>query len=168
MITNLQNLPEVYKENNVKKAAVWVYKYQNFAIKSALKYSPDGLTKNTLSLYFSRGNKFIRTGVKDSQYGKLCDYITECMQKHLQPLTPSENEKAKVRKNDFTKAENIPPVARLKMVQRPLTAKIIYGVQFDDTIKIFDSEEIAHGFNKGLEFAGKQAGKVITVEIGEV
>ena len=76
-------------------------------------------------------------------------------------------DKKRVFSKDYTVKENIPPVAKLEIIKKPLTAKVIYGIRFDDTIKIFDSEEEAKGFNKGIEFAGKESGKIVTVELGE-
>lgn len=168
MNTTLQQLPTIFKESGNQRMANWIVRYQKFTIKAAIKNAPDGYSEKTLQSYMTYGSQYLKNGKKVKLLKFLYPYLDKALQQHIQPLTPSIAEQKRVFKNDFTKKDNTPPVAKLACVTKPLTAKIQYGIRFDDTIKIFESEEAASWFNKGIEFAKGEAGKVVTVELGEV
>ena len=166
--TTLKNLPTVFKESGCTRIAKWIIKYQNFCINAAINNAPEGYSKSTLRNYMTYGLQYLKHGKKIKLYNWLYPYLDEVIKQHLQPLTPSIGERKRERTNDYTAKDNTPPVAKLACVTKPLTAKIQYGLRFDDTIKIFKSEEEATWFNKGVEFVKGEAGKIVTVELGEV
>lgn len=167
MITTLENLPNVYKKSNIEKMASWIIKYQNFSTKAALKYAPEGYTLASLKNYFSKGLSYMNKNLKDKRYNSLYDKMDVYMRAHLQPLTPSNDEVRRVIKRGYHHKEATPPIATMTLVKKPISVKVIYGVQLEDTIKIFDSEDAANWFNKGIEYVKGIAGKVVTVELGE-
>lgn len=167
MITTLENLPNVYKENNTRKMASWIIKYQNFATKAALKYAPEGYTPLSLQNYFTKGLSYMNKNIKATGYSSLYKEMDSLLSTHLQPLTPPSDEVRQARKKRYQHKDATPPVAKMEIVRKPVTAKIIYGIQFEDSIKIFDCEDAAHWFNKGIEYVKGEAGKIVTVELGE-
>ena len=170
MNTDLHTLPTAFKENTNMRIAAWIVKYQNYKTKSAIQYAPEGYTENSLANYMVAGQAYIKSKKRNRVYNWMYPYLDKLIQQHIQPLTPSEAEKRRVYtfKKDYTTKENIPPVAKLEIMQKPLTAKFEYGIRFDDYIKLFDSEEEAKGFNKGIEFSKGTPGKLVTVELGAI
>lgn len=54
----------------------------------------------------------------------------------------------------------------MKIVQTPVTVPIKYGVQINDTIKVFESAVAARAFVSGLEFGGSSLStSLVTLEI---
>ena len=82
MITNLQNLPEVFNENKIANLASWAIKYQNFKLKSALKFKPVGYTDNSLGMYLMLASKYFNTGYKQNNYPVFYEQL-ELLRKHI-------------------------------------------------------------------------------------
>lgn len=170
MITTLENLPQAVTENKFTELAKWIIKYQYFRMKVALKYAPAGYKESTLITYVSVAQRYFNQGIKLPYYDCFYTELDKQTAKCLQPLTPSENDRKKVynrKEKSYLKAVQ-PPIAKLDIVNQPVCANIKYGIQFDDTVLLFDKEDFARYFNKGIEHAGGEAGKVVTVELGEV
>ena len=165
---NLQELPKNFAENRNELMAKWIIKYQDYKSKAALYYAPKGYTTSSLINYHQNGIQYIKNGKKNKMYNWLYPYIDKFIKEHLQPLTPSLAEKRKVYANNPTSKEAVLPIQKLECVSKHITAKIQYGVKFDDFIKLFESEEEAKGFNKGIEYAKGTTGRVVTVEIEDV
>lgn len=168
MNTTLKELPTVFKENSSMGIATWIVKYQNFNSGAAVKNAPERYSLSTLKNYLLYGSQYLKSGKRIKLYNWLYPYLDKCVQSHVQPLTPGVAARKRTSTKDYTTKENIPPVAKLEILKKPLLAKFLYGLRFDDTIKIFKSEEEASLFNKGVEFAKGEAGKIVTVELGEV
>ena len=168
MMITLQNLPEAVKENKTKNLAEWVIKYQKFNFKAAKQFAPDGYTDKSLQNYLYNGCKYLERGTINPMFKAFCRKLEELKQKCVQPLTPSLENRKREYKKDYTKKEATPPIINVPVIRKTLTAQIQYGVKFDDFIKLFESEEEAKAFNKGIEYAKGEAGKLVTVELGEV
>ena len=165
--TTLKNLPILFKENSNMKIAYWIIKYQKFSMKAAIKNAPDGYSISTLNNYMTYGLQYINKGRRIKMYEWLYPHLDKALKQHLQPLTPSAAEERKKFK-DYTAKDSTPPIAKLACVTKPITSKFEYGIRFGNRIELFNSEDEAKGFNRGLEYAGEAAGKLISVEIGEV
>lgn len=170
MITTLENLPQAVTENKFTELAKWIIKYQYFRMKVALKYAPSGYKDSTLIAYVSVAQRYFNQGIKLPYYDYFYAELDKQTAKCLQPLTPSEYDRKREvkRKTQSYKKDVQPPIAKLDIVNKPICAKIKYGIQFDDTVLLFDKEDFARYFNKGIEHAGGEAGKIVTVELGEV
>lgn len=96
--------------------------------------------------------------------------LDKVMEQHIQPLRPNLAEKKKTYKRDYTKKEITPPVARNEVLNKPLTAKIEYGVRINDNIVLQKTEEEARAFLRGINFLNPNnpIAKIVTVELGEV
>ena len=169
MITTLENLTETVKENTFNELAKWIIQYSKFKIESAMKFAPSGYFASTLDSYRRLAERYFNENKKERYYDNLYNALGTQSKKY-QPLTPSaiDRKRIYVRKDkSYLKAVQS-PITKLDIVNQPVCAKIKYGIQFDDTVLLFDKEDFARYFNKGIEHAGGEAGKVVTVELGEV
>lgn len=169
MANNLQNLPQMVTENKFKILAKWVIQYSKFRASSALQYAPAGYKDISLIQYRTKAERYLNQGIIEAKYHNFYKALDEISKKY-QPLTPSESDRKKIynrKDKSYLKAVQ-PPIAKLDIVNKPICAKIKYGIQFDDTVLLFDKEDFARYFNKGIEHAGGEAGKIVTVELGEV
>ena len=169
MITTLENLTETVKENTFNELAKWIIQYSKFKIKSAMKFAPTGYSLSTLDLYRRLSERYFNENKKERYYDNLYTAL-ETQSKKYQPLTPSAMDRKMIyarKDKSYLKAVQ-PPIAKLDIINKPLCAKIKYGIQFDDTVLLFDKEDFARYFNKGIEHAGGESGKIVTVELGEV
>ena len=167
---SLESLPiEMQRRANETKMniASWVFKYQKFRTKIALQHAPEGYSKSTLQNYFDYGLRYIKNGLKTGNYSALYSNIDTLIKKHTQPLTPSEIDARVISKRDYTKKNNIPPVAKLEIIQKPVSAKFQYGIRSGDEIRLCPSEDYAMGYLDCLKRNSDTDAKVITLEIGE-
>lgn len=167
---SLEMLPKALqqkKEDTIKSIATWIIKYQNFKTRRALEHAPEGYAKCTLMNYFDFGVSHIKYGKDTAGYRFLYRTIDELCKKHIQPLTPSAKDARRVSKKDYTRKDNPPPVAKLKICQKPVSAKFNYGIQTETTIRLCPSEEYAMGYLDALKESGDEISKIVTVELGE-
>ena len=169
---SLEMLPKALrqkKDDTLNSIATWIIKYQKFKTRVALEHAPKGYAKCTLMNYFDFGVSHIKYGKNTAGYRFLYQAIDELLQKHIQPLTPSAKDERKVYKKDYTRKDNPPPVAKLEIVNKPLTASYKYGIQRGDEIRLCPSEDYAQGY---IDCLKKHCNiesdiKIVTVEIGE-
>lgn len=167
---SLEMLPKALqqkKDNTLISIATWIIKYQKFKTRVALEHAPEGYAKCTLMNYFDFGVSHIKYGKNQAGYNFLYRTIDELLKKHIQPLTPSFKDARRVTKRDYTRKDNPPPVAQMKICQKPLVAKCQYGIQTETTIRLCISEDYAMGYLDALRESGDEISKIVTVEIGE-
>lgn len=158
----LENLPQRIKENRAKQFGENIVKYQNFKTNSIIaKIDNAGFSKSTLVSYINSGINYIKTGKKFSQYGDFYRYIDEAIKKHVQPLTPSKDDKRLIRP---VKKSCINP----QMAKDVLKHNNQYAVQMKDNIRLLNNLECAKAFADGLIFMGKTDAKIIKIKIEEV
>lgn len=164
-MTNLKDLQKAMDEKRVYNIAIAIRKYQDFKANVAIAKMDDTLSEATKRNYFTGGVSYIKTGKKlKSVPSSIFDALDKVMSECVQPLRPSEADKKRAYKRDFCKKENIPPVARLDIVKRPLAAKVSYGVKLEDSITCVNSYDEAVGFIKGLKFMGNSKGTMVSFE----
>ncbi len=169
-ICTLKELPQaikIKKDYNKMEVALWIVKYQKFNINAAMQHAPEGYSKQTLKMYRDKGLHYLRTGEGKGNYKGLFSEIEQLIKNHTQPLTPSWQDAKREFKRDYTKKNNIPPVAKLEIVNKPLVAQVQYGIQTETTIRLCHSEDYAMGYMDALREAGDEISKIVTVEIGE-
>lgn len=172
MESTLETLKDDLQQKAIKDFAYNIVKYQKFITKIAVDKFEHAYSKTTACNYFDAGLKYLRTGnTFNANYNKnLYIYIDDAVANHVQPLTPSKNEERQVRKSYYTRKENNPPITKIEVVKKPLTAKINYGVQINDNIVVCKTEDEARAFLRGMRFLSRkdEVGRVVTLEIGEV
>ena len=172
MESTLETLKNDLKEKAIRDFAYNIVKYQKFNTKIAVSKFEHSYSKITACNYFDAGLKYLRTGnTFKANYNKhLYTYIDEAVAKHIQPLIPSMKEERQLKKGYYARKENNPPITKLAVVNKPLTAKINYGVQINDNIVLCKTEDEARAFLRGMRFLSRkdELGKVVTLEIGEV
>lgn len=94
---NLKNKDlSVFKTDPMRLIAKQIVQYQNFKFCAAKKkINRINLTEGSLRNYFVNGKKYIKTGIKCPSVAKgLFENIDFWLNQKLQPLTPSEEDKA--------------------------------------------------------------------------
>ena len=166
--TVLQAMKEAQQEK-IRKTAEIIIKYQKFKNSIIAEKIGGTLTKSSKLNYISCARYFLRTGQK---YKNICGssfykYLQECIDKHVQPLTPSFEDKLRETKRTYTKKESKPPVT--KIVPTKVTTNIEWGIRIDDKIIIEKDENMARAFLKGVRFFNNDCdAKLITIEIQEI
>ena len=165
MTTDFRNLPQALKDKKAYDIALVIRKYQDFKTSIAAEKLDSSLSKGTRTNYVMGGVSSIKTGKKhpcvpSSVYSALDKVIKDC----VQPLRPAEEDKKRVYKRDYKKKDVTPPVARLDIVKRPLTAKVTYGIRIEDSVKCVDSYDEAVGFLKGMRYLGNKSAKLVSFE----
>ena len=165
MTTDLSNLTEELKKKRMENVALAIRKYQNYKSSIAVTKLDNSLTESTRKNYLTFGLAYIKTGKKhkvvpSSLYDALDKVLNEC----VQPLTPSKEDKKREYKRDYSKKDVAPPVARLDIVKKPLTARVSYGVRIEDSVKCIDSYDRAVGFLEGLRYMGNKNAKMVSFE----
>lgn len=100
--------------------------------------------------------------------------IDKCIANHVQPLTPKEDERRQFAKYERRKPRKIsvhtePPVARLEVLQNPITETFDYGVKVENKIHLLDSENDAKAFIAGIKFIDPSYdAKVVEIKFEEV
>ena len=83
------------QENKFRNLAENIVKYQKFRTSAIIaKIDNCGYTRSSMYNYINFGIQYINNGCKTRQAGSIYKYIDEALAKHIQPLTPSENEKS--------------------------------------------------------------------------
>ena len=172
MNSTLETLKDDLKEKAIKDFAYNIVKYQKFITKVAVGKFEHAYSKTTACNYFDAGLKYLRTGnTFNANYNKkLYTYIDEAVANHVQPLIPKKDEERQIKKGYYARKENNPPITKLAVVKKPLTAKISYGVQINDNIVVCKTEDEARAFLRGMRFLSRkdEVGKLVTLEIEEI
>ena len=168
----LENLAQKVQENRLRNLARNIIQYQHFKTNVILKKIDNaGYSQSTLRFYIDKGIGYIKTGKKIRQLGSLCEYLDECMNKHIQPLTP-KNEEKRIEFNRTYRNNDVLPVQRVlqKITQNTIidTNKNIYAVKMGKNIRLQESIEEAKGFLDGLSFIGNTNASIIQLTYKEV
>ena len=166
MITTLENLTEKVQQNRLKNLGENIVKYQYFKTTQIIKIIDNaGFKENTLRSYVNSGINYINTGKKFKQYGNFYQYIDDAINRFVQPLTPKNSQKRQlnVKQNTILPVQNV-----LKKLNEKVEPQSKIAVQLNNNLSIVNDEKEAIGFNKCLEFLGKQAGKIVKIVIEEI
>lgn len=159
-VKTLDNLPNVVRENKLKNLAENIVKYQKFKTNAIIsKIGTCGYTKSSIYNYINFGIQYINNNRKERQGGSLYKYIDEAISKHIQPLTPKENER-RLRQN-FVE----PPIVKvLETINKKKTA---FVVKFNNNALMYEGKDEAEAFKQGLYFAGISA-NIVEIKYEEV
>lgn len=164
-MTDLKDLPKQLNEQKLYEMAVAIRKYQNHKISIAASKLDENLTLATRRNYVTWGVTYLKDGKKvPGMSGALCKALDRVKSECVQPLTPSESEKRRVYGKKYVRKNNIPPVAKLDVIKKPLTAKLTYGIKLEDSIKCMPSYDEAVGFLKGIKYMGSKIGTLVSFE----
>ena len=173
--TTLENLTEKVNENRKRQLCENIVKYQYFKTSEVMKtIDSAGLSQATFRNYIDAGISYINTGKKYRQFIGIYKYFDEALAKHIQPLTPRQDQKRvnkpyKRKPKEITKEQVLPA----QNVVNKLYDKAIkvscdrYAVQMDNNIRLCDSVEFAQAFKEGLSFMGCNSAKVVKIKIEE-
>lgn len=166
---------EAYKEaqqKKLKEIAEDVIKYQNFKNSIAVeKMRATHLAKSSRYNYIACGRHYLKTGQRYRNVvgGNFYNYLQDALDRHVQPLVPSFDEKLRVIKKNYTKKEAKPPITKIIETNKKLTTNIEYGIKINDKIVLETNEDRARAFLKGIKFLSPNVdAKLITVELTEV
>lgn len=168
--TVLQAMKEAQQEK-IRKTAEIIIKYQKFKNSIIAEKIGGTLTKSSKMNYITCARHFLRTGQK---YKNICGnsfykYLQECIDKHIQPLTPSFEDKLRETKRIYTKKETNLPITNT--IPKKISAKIEWGIKINDKIVLETNEDRARAFLKGIKFLNKNNNtdiKLVTLEIQEI
>lgn len=161
-----------FKLEPLRQLAKQVVQYQDFSTSKAIAKMNIGAYKEwTARQYFQDGRKYIKTGRK-VRNGKnppnLYNYIDEFLEQKLQPLTPKDNEKAKVQlstpKYEPQKIEV--PVVRKQPTPKQNNDK--YGVLINNSVKIYKTIEQCKAYQDACIDFGKNEIKLVRVKIEDL
>lgn len=146
-------LPQVIKENQLKKIAYDIVKYQKFRPSIAVSKMNASYTNGTKLNYFKAGVAYIENKTKSQTTATgLYDYIDEAIRTHIQPLTPTQAEKRVIynyKKKKEVKTES--PVAKVLREIRNAEPKI-YAVKVNDKYIAQNTLNDAKAFANGIKF----------------
>ena len=133
-----------FKQEPLRQLARQIVQYQDFTTKTALeKMNTGAYTDWTARQYFQDGRKYIKTS-KKVRNGKnppnLYHYIDEFLEQKLQPYTPKENERAKIKKVQLSTPKYEPQKVEVPVVRKQPTPKQNndkYGVLINNSVKIY-------------------------------
>ena len=168
----MSNALDELKIKRFNDIAETIIKYQNYKTNIAVSKMDNSLGKSTRLNYLMYGIRYLKTEYKSCIVpSSLYKALDNCVEKHIQPLRPSADEAKRIYNRDYTRKENKPPVARLKMVQKPVTEKFTYGIKIGDKIALQKSEAEAKAFLNGAKFvdnANRLDIKLVSVNWDEV
>ena len=170
-MTTLETLQEDLREKKFMDVAVDIVKYQNYKTSAILPKINHDFNNSTLTNYINCGIVYIKTGARKNPAPKfLYDCIDKAVEKCVQPLRPSTEEKRMIKEQVYTRKNVTLPIAKNEVISKPLTAKVEYGVRINDNIVLQKTEEEARAFMRGINFLNpnNQIAKIVTVELGEV
>lgn len=176
MNTTLEKLPEMVKENRFRQLGENIVKYQYFKTSEIIRLIDNaGYSEATLRSFIDNGIGYLSSKVAPKNIGRLPIYIDEAVNKHIQPLTPKQEQKRRIgyhRKPVIKKGVELPINKVLKEITKnePITDKIetLYAVKMDKNIRLQNSLIEAQAFLEGLTFLGKSDAKVIEISYKEL
>ena len=169
MTTSISQAVKEAQQEKIKKTAEIIVKYQKFKNSIITEKIGDILAKSTKLNYITCGRYYIKTGLKYKNVvgSNFYKYLQECMDRHVQPLTPSFEDKLREVKRTYTRKEAKLPIT--KVVPKKISTNIEWGVKINDKVVLEKNEERARGFLKGIRFLNNTCeAKLVTVEIQEV
>jgi len=171
-MSDFSTLKQDLQNKNWERIAEDVIKYQYFKTSIAANKIRSNASYATKVNYINNGRRYLQTGKTfngtPNVGPNLFKFIDLMQQKHIQPLTPKQNERYKEtqrKKPNYTKKEATPPICEL-LTQR-ITSKIEYGVKYNDLIYLHNNEDNARIFLNGIMATGNKA-EIVSVELGEI
>lgn len=174
--TNLENLTAKVADNRKRQFCENIVKYRYFKTSETLKLIDlGGFSKVTATNYIDALISYLDTGKMYKQCKGLYKYIDEAIAKHIQPLTPRQDQKriykSKRKVNVVQKNQQLPIQKVLRDIEQQTKKpkNIQYAVQMNNNIRLCgDTIELAKAFQEGLSFMGNNNSKIVKVEIIEV
>ena len=171
MTTNISQAMKEAQQEKIKKVAEIILKYQKFKNSIIVEKMGDCLAKSSKLNYITCGRHYLKTGEKYKNVvgNNFYIYLQNALDKHIQPLTPSFDEKLKITKRDYTKKEAILPITKIINSNKKITTNIEYGIKINDKIILQKNEEMAKAFLNGIKFLNPETeAKVVAVEISNI
>lgn len=170
---NLSTLKSDLNEKKWRQIAEDIIKYQDFKFKVAIDKMRGSLSDVTKKNYITSGRYYLKNGKTYdglSATPSLYRFIDIVKSEHLQPLIPSEQDRARItkpRKKDYTKKNAELSISKMDIIKTPTCAKFEYGVRFGDIIYLMKNEEFAKVFAKGVIATGNNA-RIVSVEMDDI
>lgn len=164
----MKKVIDEFMQKKLEKCAEFIVKYQKFKTNFVLeKLYAEGinLARPTLFNYVNYGIAYILYGKKSRAIPEnLYRNIDRFIETHLQPLTPSEENKRRIVRKKYTEKDTILPIEKIPEVKAKITENFEYGVKIDNRIILFQSEENMEQFIKNLKFVNPEIElKAVTV-----
>ena len=169
MITIMSEALKTAQQEKIKKVAETIFKYQKFKNSIIVEKIGNSLAKSSKLNYITCARHYIKTGEKYKKVvgNNFYKYLQECIDKHVQPLTPSFDEKLQKTKRKYTKKESKPPI--IKVIPKKVTTNIEWGIKINDKIVLETNEDRARAFLRGIKFLNNNCeAKLVTIELMEV
>lgn len=178
-ITSLENLDKRIEENRQRQFGENMVKYQNFktsVIRDRIDHA--GFKEKTLDCYINSCIAYIKTGKKFAQYGKIYDYVDEALARHVQPLTPKEEDRRRIlpprsskRVTSCIEKDKVPPVVnvlnQIKEINKPVYEER-FGVITEDRVILMENEDKARDFQKSFKLLSNNDIDVIEIKIRKI
>lgn len=167
-MSDLRTLKGDLKKKAWRNIAEDVIRYQNFKAQIAVRYMRGSASPTTKKNYLTAGRHYITTKeqYKTLNVGKeFYTALEEMLNKHIQPLIPKENEKARLlgpRKPNYTKKEAKVPITQI--IPKKITSDFEYGVRYGKIIYLHDNDIMAKIFLDGIKATGNNA-EIVSVEV---
>ena len=158
-----------FKLEPLRQFAKQIVQYQDFSISKALaKMNIGAYSECTARQYFQDGRKYIKTS-KKVRSGKnpsnLYNYIDEFLEQKLQPLTPKDNEKAKVQ---LSTPKYEPQKIEVPVIRKQIKNNDKYGVLINNSVKIYKTIEQCKAYQDACIDFGKNEIKLVRVKIEDL
>ena len=169
-MTDLKTLKEDLRKKQWSEIAEDLIKYQNYKTGVAIRHIRGDVSDTTKKNYITSARYYLRTGKKYESVNvgtALFEALDEALKKHVQPLTPKQEEQARllgVRKPNYTKKDAEVPITQV--IPKKITSKFEYGVKYGKLIYLQDSEKEAQIFLERIKATGNSA-SIVSVEINE-
>ena len=171
-MADLRTLKNDLKKKAWQNIAEDVIRYQDFKTSIAVCFIRGNASLATKKNYMTAGRHYIATRkpYNTLNVGKeFYNAIEEMLNKHIQPLTPKESERARLlgpRKPDYTKKNADVPIAKLDILKEKIASNFDYGVKYGKLIYLQGNEKEAQIFLEGIKATGNNA-IMVSVEINE-
>lgn len=167
-MTNLQQLPEAIREQRFMQLVEWIIKYQKFNANAAFNKIGDlPFSSNTAKQYFQQGTTYLSVGTKYSHTSERFYNALDKYRHIFQALTPTPSERRIQHKRHLSSKK--PAIATLPCINTAITECFQWGVRIDNTVRIFERQEVAQAFIDGMHCvdSSKQC-KLIMIKCEEV
>ena len=164
----MKQVIDEFMQRKLEKCAELIVKYQkfrtNFVLEQINKANID-LARPTLFNYVNYGISYILYGKKSRAIPEnLYRNIDRFIETHLQPLTPSEENKRRIIRKKYTEKDTILPIEKIPEIKAKITQDFEYGIKIDNRIILFTSEKEMEQFIKNLRFVNPEIElKAVTV-----
>ena len=171
MTNSIQQAMKEAQQEKIRKVAETILKYQKFKNSIIIEKIGDTLAKSTKLNYITCARHYLKTGLtyKNVVGGNFYKYLQEYIDKHVQPLTPSFEDRLQETKRTYTKKEA--KLSITNIVPKKISAKIEWGIKVNDKIVLEQNEDRARAFLRGVKFLNNSNStdiKLVTVEIVEI